>query len=591
MEEKRILQEAPVVIRSADGEQDSGRTVRGYAAVFSSVSEDLGFREVLAPGCIDQDTIKRSTVLARVNHDSGKVVAKCKNGEGSLKLEVDERGLKYEFESPRTATGDELLELIERGDISQSSFAFTIAEGGDEWRYADGEYLRTITKVDRLYDVAPVFMPAYESTECTRCANVLERHKSRMEAHRTHLESLQAEDSEILEWTEAVRTIYAKCDQEVRELTKDESDEVERLHQKVQNKKVLLQAEAEEIKRTKKNKKTEEMTEVNKRFSILRAIVDVVNKREMSAETKAVVEYAQGLNRGLQMSGELQIPMEGRALTVASDGANAVGVEVQSINEALRAETVLAKAGATFLTGLTDNVRIPVLTGATSFWEGETGKPTSNAGTGIAKKDLAPVRITSYLPISKQLLIQSNENLEAVFMQDLINSIWTALEGKVLSADAATSVVKAGLFNVASGTIQSVSDFKGICTLESQVDDSNVKGEKKYIVSNKAKALLRAMSKSTKSTELVMQNGTIDGTEVLASSNVTGNGIAYGNWAELVIAQWGAMDITVDNVTLAANGQIQLIVNTYWDFGVRHAVAQKAGDTGVIAVAAVSATA
>lgn len=149
----------------------SDRLVSGYAVVFDTWSNDLGFYEKILKGAITPETIKRSDVICKLNHDDQKILARSKYGEGSLILEVDERGLKYTFESPRTQYGDELLEYLRRGDITGSSFAFTIAEGGDEFSYqwpfdkdADPVLCREISKVDLLFDVSPVFSPAYEQT-------------------------------------------------------------------------------------------------------------------------------------------------------------------------------------------------------------------------------------------------------------------------------------------------------------------------------------------------------------------------------------------------------------------------------------------
>ena len=76
--------------------------------------------------------IDRSDVLCLLNHNEDKgVLARSKYGEGSMKLEVDEVGVKYTFEAPNTALGDELIEGIKRGDITTSSFAFTV--GDDKW--------------------------------------------------------------------------------------------------------------------------------------------------------------------------------------------------------------------------------------------------------------------------------------------------------------------------------------------------------------------------------------------------------------------------------------------------------------------------
>ena len=150
----------------------SDRLVSGYAVIFDTWSNDLGFYEKILKGAITEETIKRSDVICKLNHDDQKVLARSKYGEGSLILEVDEKGLKYTFEAPKTQYGDELLEYLRRGDITGSSFAFTIAEGGDEFSYqwpfdkdADPVLCREISKVDKLFDVSPVFRSEEHTSE------------------------------------------------------------------------------------------------------------------------------------------------------------------------------------------------------------------------------------------------------------------------------------------------------------------------------------------------------------------------------------------------------------------------------------------
>lgn len=146
---------------------DDNRKISGYAMLFNSQSEDLGFFEVIEPSAIDVDTIKRSDIFAKFNHQDDIILARCKYGEGSLNLTIDDNGLFYEFEAPKTTYGDMLLEHIKRGEITSSSFAFSVANGGDKWVKKDGEMYRTISKIEVLYDVSPVFQPAYEATTCT----------------------------------------------------------------------------------------------------------------------------------------------------------------------------------------------------------------------------------------------------------------------------------------------------------------------------------------------------------------------------------------------------------------------------------------
>lgn len=140
------------------------REVSGYAIVFDSESTGIaGFTEVIDRNALT-GVIEKSDVLCLLNHNEDKgVLARSNKGVGSLQLEIDEKGLKYTFEAPNTALGDELLEGLRRGDITTSSFAFTV--GKDKWeKRSDGTYLRTIQAINELYDVSPVYRAAYDST-------------------------------------------------------------------------------------------------------------------------------------------------------------------------------------------------------------------------------------------------------------------------------------------------------------------------------------------------------------------------------------------------------------------------------------------
>ena len=157
-------------------EDSESRKVEGYAIIFNSESEDLGFIETIEKDAIDDEVIAKSDVFALMNHDDKRgILARSRRGKGSLKLSIDDRGLKYEFDAPKTALGNELLEMLRRNDSSASSFAFTVANGGDAWEKRDGKYYRTIKKIDRLFDVSPVYNPAYSETTvaCRSFDNIL----------------------------------------------------------------------------------------------------------------------------------------------------------------------------------------------------------------------------------------------------------------------------------------------------------------------------------------------------------------------------------------------------------------------------------
>ena len=135
-------------------------TIVGHAAVFNSRSQDLGgFVEQIATGAFD--SVLEDDVRALFNHNQNFVLGRTVSK--TLRLSVDEQGLRYEIDIPNTTVGKDLLESINRGDISQSSFGFIVGE--DEWEKTDDGNLRTITKVERLYDVSPVTYPAYPATD------------------------------------------------------------------------------------------------------------------------------------------------------------------------------------------------------------------------------------------------------------------------------------------------------------------------------------------------------------------------------------------------------------------------------------------
>ena len=157
--EKRIFN----IETRVDSTEDGRDLVVGHASVYDSRSNNLGgFYEFIERGAFTEELIANSDVRALINHDPNLILAR--NTSGTLNLTADERGLKYEFEMPETSYGKDLSISMKRGDITQSSFAFTVAE--DDWSTdADGNNIRTIKKIDRLYDVSPVTYPAYNMAE------------------------------------------------------------------------------------------------------------------------------------------------------------------------------------------------------------------------------------------------------------------------------------------------------------------------------------------------------------------------------------------------------------------------------------------
>lgn len=146
------------VVRAANDRKSIG----GYAAKFDKQSRNLGgFVEAIRPSAFNKSRGDGwPDVLARYNHDDNMLLGTT--GAGTLRLHVDEVGLFYEVDPP-SARAD-ILELVARGDVAKSSFAFRVMTEGDEWALNDLDIpLRTLTNV-QLVDVAPVNTPAYLDT-------------------------------------------------------------------------------------------------------------------------------------------------------------------------------------------------------------------------------------------------------------------------------------------------------------------------------------------------------------------------------------------------------------------------------------------
>ena len=566
-------------IRAISNEvQVDSRNITGYAVVFESISEDLGFRERIMKGAITDETIKKSDVFCLLNHDSTKVLARSKYGEGSLKLELDERGLKYSFTAPNTDLGEELLEHLQRGEIDSSSFAFTVSldEGSEKWYTVEGVQYRDIYKIDELYDVSPVYQPAYQETTVSKRALVeLEKHKTMQDEKEKEVQDETVEKTDEVQEDKEVPTqeevekknTDTEDEKEVQVETVEKSDEEVQDEDKDKDNDVEGEDKEEETRSARTHKHININTMKEERFSLLRAIRNVAENRQQDKVTAAVCNEGMKEMRaaGLNTVGQIYIPtMETRAaVSVASEGVDVVATDLYDIIEPLRAKNVLVQAGAKFYTGLTNSAQIPVMTGSNVNWAGETAAAT-DGNVLFNNVTLTPKRLTAYVDISKMLLAQDSIGVETAIRQDLINAINSKLENTILGKGAKSATTPAGIFNGKTPT--KVTDFEGLVGLEAKVEEANVLGGVSYIASPSARASFRNMMKGSRGTaQLAYTDGTLDGTPVYSTSNVEAKTFVVGDFSNLAIGSWGGLDIVVDNYTQAVNGMIRLVVNAYFD--------------------------
>ncbi|WP_455094403.1 phage major capsid protein [Prevotella koreensis] len=382
--------------------------------------------------------------------------------------------------------------------------------------------------------------------------------------------------------------IIDTCKKEVRDLTEDEETELKDLKEKIKEKdeelkqlqktleELSFDEDGEDNKEDDRSEEEEEKTENKsnsnirkqmnkKKFSLIKAIRSIANNTPLDDVTLAVINAGseEARKAGVNAQGQIQLPTEERAvISVAAEGEDVVATDLFDILTPLRAKNILINAGAKFLSNLVGNVQVPVMSKSNVTWEGETAKAKDGAGS-FKHITLSPKRLTAYVDISKQMIAQDSIGVENAIRADLVNAINAKLEETILGDAAGTASQPEGIFKTIIPT--AVADFTAICNKESELEDANVLGECVYIMSNKAKASLRSMAKSSKSTQLVYENGEVDGTKAFNTSNVTDKKYIYGDFSNLAIGSWGGVDLTVDPYTKAGEGQIRIVVNMYVD--------------------------
>jgi len=413
-----------------------------------------------------------------------------------------------------------------------------------------------------------------------------------------------------LELKERALEIIDNAKKEVRDLTDDEVKEIDTIKEEIKaleddeekiDEKTIPNEESEKEDEVENKESTEDEIKeesedeekqdrnitnnsnirktMNKEFRLIKAIRDIANNRSMDEVTKAVANAgAEEMRKsGLSFGGQIQLPLESRTIAVQGDEGihdEVVETEFTNILEPLRAKNVLVEAGAKYLTNLVGDVQVPIMSATNVGWAGEVADAASG-DPSFSHVTLQPKRLTAYIDLSKQFIAQDSLAAEQLIREDLVKAINNKLEATILGSESGSTTQPEGMFNAISA--DNVSNFADIVAKEADIEDANVNGECVYVMSNKAKAALRAMAKSTKSTELVFENGEVDGTKAINTSHVGGKKYLYGDFSNLAIGQWGAIDLTIDPYTLARSGQIRIVVNAYFDAKILRPTAFVAG--------------
>ena len=278
-----------------------------------------------------------------------------------------------------------------------------------------------------------------------------------------------------------------------------------------------------------------------------------------------------------------------RALDVATDGTDLVAVNnASAIIPVLRPNPIVGSLGATIITGLVGDLDLPRQSSATAAtWEGENDA-NAESTPGFNKLSLTPKRLGAYTEISKQLLAQRSPSVDALVRSDLEVAIGNALDVAAINGAGSGGVPEGilnvtGIGNVIGGTNGALPTFANMVALETAINSANADGDSMaYLTTPGIKGFLKTKVKEAGQASYVYEGNQINGYNAFTSTNVpstltkgtsSGNchAIVFGNWRELILAQWAGVDIVVDPYSLSKNAKIQLVINAWYDVAVRHA--------------------
>ena len=592
----------------AAGEPDEMR-IQGYAAVFNQET-DLGyFREMISPGAFDD--VMEDDVRLLLNHD-GAPMARTTNG--SLTLATDETGLMYEAVLNDTQHSRDLYKMIKRGDITQSSFAFTIAE--QSWN--EDKTVRSVDKVGRLLDVSPVTYPAYPQASVmarsefavsdepqvedkeVREAQVEDKPKVEKSEvrnlHNTNTKNMTLKDikAQRNEYYNEFVAIGQTADADGRVMTEAEQERAAKLDGMIADLDVKIkhkereQAMVERMAQSGTASTTEqrEIERVNGSFSLSRAVSQIANGRNLEGAEAEWAQEAQkeARSQGLQMAGQIAIPTVALRAGAADnfqagsgDGSGFVPTNVPAAIEALRAPTVLEGLGTTVIRNATGTLKFPrVSVKAAGTLEPEVD---ANAGSGMEMDELtlSPQRVSAKTVYSKQLVLQGGAEVDRLIAGELSAAMNAYIDDAAFDAIIASTDVNQTV------TADDALDAAIVNAMEAAVlaGEANLAGAA-YVMSPKAYELSKALAQVS-AVSSIWENGQFNNYRAVATpylvnstldtavgGSTVGGSMIFGNFAQGgILAYFGGIDLLVDPYSAAGNAQITLHVNRFYDFDIR----------------------
>lgn len=570
--------------------------VEGYAARFDDETVIGGqFAEKVARGAFEGADM--SNTVALFNHDWNMPLARVGNG---LELSVDEVGLRYRFELGDQSYAKDLAENIRMGNVSTSSFGFTVAD--DSWERRDGMNLRTIESVGTLFDVSPTTQGAYPTTEVglrsMEAALDVEVPADIEEAPEVEEEIVDEVEVVEEERTEEVPTEEVAAEEAPAEEPADEEEPAaeeeaaeERAYDEEEEEKTEDAPADEEEEENETNSKSEETrnnsisemenTNVNpavvqglgdsearaaKDFSFGKFIKEAAAGKLTGLEAEMTQEGTSEMrNSGVNVAGGFNIPsmvLRSMGTATVASGSTAFGGGIEKLDNGIvenyAPADIAAKLGVRNLSGLSGDVAMQIqgtLTGA----DGAKGEGVNMAEElpTFAERVLQPTRNAAHVGVTQQMLAQSGDDMAGFIQMDIRRALDKVFNAQILAEIAASDTALAYASN-------NPLDVEA-ALLSADVDLANVVA----VAAPNAYRTMRALSFDAGSGDLYagspLARTSIAGYDTVVASQATSQTISFFDKNQLVTGQWGGLNVIVDPYTDAARGVVRIIANEYRD--------------------------
>ncbi len=319
-------------------------------------------------------------------------------------------------------------------------------------------------------------------------------------------------------------------------------------------------------------------------YSFRKAIYEVAYRGGLTGLEKEMHEEAIRINPAVQGIGVPEMIINSRT-ALAAASSPVVATDTRDFINALRAKLVVVRAGARMLTGLQGNLSIPYKsTAGSATWETEVAA-SDDAGMALGSKTMSPKRLSAYQTLSKQLLIQSSYDVEALLREDLITAVAIGVDDAAIEGGAAatpTGVLNTvGIGSVVGGASGLAPTYANIVDLEKEVAVDNADtGALAFVTNPKVRAKLKQVHVGTdqrmvwgESADTLLGYPAYVTTQCPSDLTKTTTGLSaiiFGNWNDLMIGQWGGLDLIVDPYTAASNAQVKVYIHSFWDVCLRH---------------------